>query len=129
MALKDIWVNRVDGVDDVVAEDINNVANSVIELEDAIGDIDDALDAVLSIQESLIGTINFIIGGVSYVALKGMTWAEWCESAYNIDGYYCNTVDNSVRKENGDGVGYETDDSLVYGSDIIVDGEIYKDDI
>lgn len=33
MALKDTWINRANGVDDVDAEDINNVAKAVIELE------------------------------------------------------------------------------------------------
>jgi hypothetical protein len=33
MALKNIWKNKIDGVDDVLAEDINNIAESVIELE------------------------------------------------------------------------------------------------
>lgn len=34
MALKDIWENKVDGVDDVLAEDINSIAEAVIELEE-----------------------------------------------------------------------------------------------
>ncbi len=28
------------------------------------------------------------ISGVEYQAEDGMTWAEWCDSDYNIDGYY-----------------------------------------
>lgn len=38
MALKDIWIDRVDGVDDASAEDINNVAHAVIENEDEISE-------------------------------------------------------------------------------------------
>lgn len=34
MVLKDIWENKVDGVDDVLAEDINSIAEAVIELEE-----------------------------------------------------------------------------------------------
>ena len=34
MALKDTWVDRVDGVDDASAEDINEVAHAVIDLEE-----------------------------------------------------------------------------------------------
>ena len=34
MALKDIWTNKEDGVDDVVAEDINSIAEAVIDLEE-----------------------------------------------------------------------------------------------
>lgn len=37
MALKNIWQNKVDDIDYIVAEDINNIANSVIDLEDEIG--------------------------------------------------------------------------------------------
>lgn len=33
MALKNHWTNKTDGVDDVLAEDINSIAESVIELE------------------------------------------------------------------------------------------------
>ena len=34
MALKDKWVDKQDGIDDVLAEDINSIANAVIELEE-----------------------------------------------------------------------------------------------
>ena len=36
MALKDIWTDKLDGVDDVLAEDINSIAHSVIENEEDI---------------------------------------------------------------------------------------------
>ena len=55
MALKDTWVDKVDGVDDVLAETTNNIANSVIDLENEVGDIGTALDSIIAIQESLIG--------------------------------------------------------------------------
>lgn len=32
--------------------------------------------------------IRFAIGGVSYFADSGMTWAEWCDSSYNINDLY-----------------------------------------
>ena len=38
MALKDIWIDRVDDVDDASAEDINKVAHAVIENEDVISE-------------------------------------------------------------------------------------------
>ena len=34
MALKDIWVDKIDGVDDVYAEDINEIAKTVMDLEE-----------------------------------------------------------------------------------------------
>ena len=38
MALKDTWKDKVDGVDDVLAEDINSIAHSVIELEEGVNE-------------------------------------------------------------------------------------------
>lgn len=37
MSLKDTWINKIDNVDDVVAEDINSVAQAVISVEDKVG--------------------------------------------------------------------------------------------
>lgn len=55
MALKDFWVDKVDGVDDVIAKDINDIASGVIALEYANGNIENALDSIIAIQNSLIG--------------------------------------------------------------------------
>jgi hypothetical protein len=55
MALKEKWTDKIDGVDDVLAEDINDIAHGVIEIEENMGDIDAALDAILAIQEGIIG--------------------------------------------------------------------------
>lgn len=33
------------------------------------------------------GPITFRIENLTYQAVKGMTWAEWCESEYNTAGY------------------------------------------
>lgn len=55
MALKDTWVDRVNGVDEVSAEDPNEIAHAVIELENGMGNIDSALDGIISIQNTLIG--------------------------------------------------------------------------
>lgn len=52
--LKDTWVDRVDNVDDVAAEDINRIAHAVIELEQANGDIDAVLDDILEIQDKMM---------------------------------------------------------------------------
>lgn len=41
MALKGNWVDKVDGVDYVLSKDINDIAHSVIEAEEAIEDIKD----------------------------------------------------------------------------------------
>lgn len=55
MALKDIWIDKINDVDDADAEDINMVAGAVIELEEQTGDIETALDNIIAIQNELIG--------------------------------------------------------------------------
>ena len=66
MKLKDIWKDKVDGVDDVLAKDINDMAHAVIKNEENIeqarkhldeltGDVSEALDAIISMQNELIG--------------------------------------------------------------------------
>jgi hypothetical protein len=53
MPLKDKWVNKVDGVDYVMAQDVNDIAQAAITLEGEmqevktnIGNIEDALSAI-----------------------------------------------------------------------------------
>lgn len=58
MAFKDKWEDKVNGRDDVDAEDINMIANAVIDIETDIGDIDTALDQIIAIQNTLIGGEN-----------------------------------------------------------------------
>jgi hypothetical protein len=56
--LKDNWKDKQDGVDEILAKDINDIANAVIEIQEElnnIGDIDAALDSIIAIQNSLIG--------------------------------------------------------------------------
>ena len=62
MSLKDTWKNKIDGVDDVLAEDINAIANQAIKAEkeiqtikEEIGNIEPTLDSIIELQNSLIG--------------------------------------------------------------------------
>lgn len=125
MALKDFWVDKIDGVDDVIAKDINDIASGVIALEYANGNIETALDNIIAIQEELIGTITFTFNGETHSALRGMTWAEWCDSKYNTVGLYTwddGTVltpnDNSIATANYDYVD-------ITGDMVIIEGETY----
>lgn len=94
MKLMGNWTDKVDGVDDVLAEDINSIARAVISIEEANGDIEAALDAIIAIQESLIPP-TFIVKHTTTEEIttfefkKGMTWAEWCDSEYNTAEYFC----------------------------------------
>lgn len=53
------WTDKQNGVDDVLAEDINSIAHAVMdldnEIDNQIGDIETALDSIISIQNTLIG--------------------------------------------------------------------------
>lgn len=79
MSLKDIWSDKVGGINYVLADDINNIAHAVIDLEEidtemsdtsnnavqnkviknyideSIGDIETALDSIIAIQNNLMG--------------------------------------------------------------------------
>ena len=41
--------------------------------------------------------ISFSIAGTTYQAEDGMTWAQWCDSAYNTDVYVANNNNDSVQ--------------------------------
>lgn len=72
------WIDKQDGIDDVLAEDINAIAKAVIEaqeelenletpdvdlsnyytkeeIDNKVGDIEIALDGIITLQENLIG--------------------------------------------------------------------------
>lgn len=55
MALKDTWKDLVNGESEVVVEPINDMATAIIALEEQNVEIENALDAIIAIQESLIG--------------------------------------------------------------------------
>ena len=55
---------------------------------DYAGDYSDTVTFTISVQQAAPAIINFTIGGDSYQAEEGMTWAQWVESAYNNSGFY-----------------------------------------
>lgn len=74
-----------------IAEEAYEAAGKCVSTDtfnSAIGDIENALDSILDIQNALIGTITFTHAGNTYTAGYGMTWAEFCDSEYNIGGFY-----------------------------------------
>ena len=58
MALKDTWVNRQNEIDDVDAEDINSVAQAVIQLEENKQSQDEKIEEIESMLEELNNSIN-----------------------------------------------------------------------
>lgn len=74
-------------------------------------------DGSISIAD-LVSLITFTIGGTSYQAEAGMTWAEWCESDYNTDGYYSRGSDIHISDN--------TYITSVTTSTVIVSGNSYS---
>lgn len=51
----------------------------------------DTVDTISDAQiNGLFTTISFTIGGTSYEADDGMTWADWVNSSYNTGGFFVN---------------------------------------
>ena len=73
MALKNIWTDKVDGVDDVLAEDINAIAHQAIENADAIADSENTLDVIIAEQ----GRIIFLADGTSEEGFYEITEEEY----------------------------------------------------
>lgn len=73
--------------------------------------------------------ITFTIGGTSYQAEDGMTWAEWVGSTYNTDGYKLDNWggDNLfvVTSDDMSCVYDEADSIEVYSTDIIMNNYAY----
>ena len=61
--------------------------------------------------------ITFTINGVPYKSPKGITWAEWCDSVYNTDGYYINWEHDGVSTSGGKEV------NNVYPNTVVVEGD------
>ena len=66
-------------------------------IDQELGDIDAALDAIIAIQNELMGDVEEITFTLYHTfsdttdtlkAVKGMTWSDWCASEYNTIGAY-----------------------------------------
>lgn len=82
------------------------------------------------INETAYGTastISFTIGTDTYQANSGMTWYEWCNSAYNTAELTTeNTSSAWVYLDSGHYVGYVDDVSIIVkGTDTIISGKHY----
>ena len=91
--------------------DLDNLSDNIADMEGTIGDVSDALDAIISMQAELRGEtlISFVFDGGpdecsgTYFADDGMTWGEWCGSFYNVAGYYIDS-DSLLTSPAGDRV-------------------------
>ena len=55
MALKDNWTDKLDGIDDVLASDINEIAHSAIELEKKVSEIEENPSHGIELAQTLSG--------------------------------------------------------------------------
>lgn len=75
-------------------------------------------------SEPITGLITFTIDGTEYQAEEGMTWGEWANSEYDVNGKFSIDIDNSIGYNSFTcWVGGEYD--YVYASDIIQEGYNY----
>jgi hypothetical protein len=103
-----------------------------------VGDIETALDSIITIQGTLVGTITFtckeLSGNINYTAIKDMTWEEWCNSPYNTqDRYYINGdkvmyAFGTPHRAVGTGTSASTY-KTVLPTDKIIDGTTYRCDM
>lgn len=70
--------------------------------------------------------ISFSIDGTTYQAEDGMTWAEWLNSEYNIDGYKYNEEYTTISSSLGMEI-LKTDGSLINLNEEIVQGATYDE--
>lgn len=80
--------------------------------------------------------ISFTIDSTSYQAEEGMTWAEWVDSEYNVDGYKTGVLGQDFCIAGGNGFSYTSGDSNViatasshYGTSYIVGKHIMLQNI
>ena len=95
-------------------------------IENSIGDIDTALDAIIAIQEELIGTITFTDGEHTFTALKGMTFGEWVNSPYNTIGAVVNEYGRIYWDDDGSCISNADQTAHAHYTDVIVDGNEYS---
>ena len=119
----------------VVSKKVLRIEKTVVRNELQFGDEDQVTgvwiwkrraNGNLGLSWKSVALITFTIYGNTYQAVAGMTWAEWCDSQYNTNGYYYE--DGFVNAENQDIVGY-ADGQRVLPSDVIVANADYVDDL
>lgn len=79
------------------------------------------LKGLASVLEfSNVSLISFILNGITYSALQGMTWADWCNSNYNTIGAY---VSGNYIYAGAGGITYNN--AAVSPSEVIINNRQY----
>lgn len=106
-----------DGTDDYITVGAEKLTESELKsIKDGFGDIEQALDVILAIQEELLPhIIEFIIQDtptdLTLQAIDGMTWSEWCESEYNTVGF--SIIDGRPSREKNTWLQYIDDEAIL----------------
>lgn len=91
MSLKNTWKNKVDGVDDVRAEDINSIAEAVIGLEEnGTGESEDGFSPIATITQTENGaeiSITDVNGTTTATISNGKDGANGTNGQDGKDGY------------------------------------------
>lgn len=108
--------------------DIVVTGGTIVSYDDTTGElvVTAGTTAVEVTCESAVSTISFSINGTTYQAEDGMTWAQWCDSAYNTDGCYianggvyrANAIDSHLRS-------YSTNDNVLSTDTIVENGHYF----
>lgn len=80
MALKDTWRDKQNGVDDILAEDINSIAHATIDNENEIQKI-----KTPSVETKPVSLIGITTGGSFTVDITDNSITESVNGTYNID--------------------------------------------
>lgn len=118
----DIYVNGVKVSGSGTTYTYTVTSNAKIELySDGVGK-----EAYVKITELLSNNFIFYVSYSYYTAEEGMTWAEWCNSEYNI-GYYSRLVieGDYVKQVAGSSYAIVLNDVYVKPTDVIVPGGMY----
>ena len=130
-AVADAFDNVLEDTADL-GERANDAEVRLDKIDEQMGDIDAALDAIIAIQEELIGVtlITFTIDGIEYQAEEGMSLVDWAESAYSNNAYAAIT-DSGLeytyiyRRDNGRVVSDGPHNTPIDASKPITQGAVY----
>ena len=134
---------------DVTFEGINQAGNDTVAQtvikNISVGNISNALFGTwsgvitynVSMENNVAPTlISFTVAGKSYQAEEGMTWAEWVDSDYNVDGYKTGVLGRDFDTTGYFGFTHHSGDSNViatassnYGTSYIVGKHIMLQNI
>ena len=91
--------------------------------------LEDSYTVVLEPEAVEVKTIKFYVANsvfldeyIEYTAIENMTWGEWLNSSYNVDGFY---IDNRACLRSPNGIVKNSNGHLQNESDIIIENYYY----